>query len=55
MAATVLNTRRAVEVPVYVVRAFVKLRELVGIHRELTSAATPAISSSRCSMRCANS
>ena len=35
MAATVLNTPRAVEVSVYVVRAFVKLRELVGSHREL--------------------
>ena len=35
MAATVLNTLRAVEVSVYVVRAFVKLRELVGSHREL--------------------
>ena len=35
MAATVLNTSRAVEVSVYVVRAFVKLRELVGSHREL--------------------
>jgi ORF6N domain len=35
MAATVLNTPRAVEVSVYVVRAFVKLRELVSSHREL--------------------
>jgi hypothetical protein len=35
MAATVLNTPRAVEVSVYVVRAFVQLRELVGSHREL--------------------
>jgi hypothetical protein len=35
MAATVLNTPRAVEVSVYVVRAFVKLRELVDSHREL--------------------
>ena len=35
MAATVLNTPRAVEVSVYVVRALVKLRELVGSHREL--------------------
>ena len=35
MAATVLNTPRAVEVSVYVVRAFVKLRDLVGSHREL--------------------
>jgi hypothetical protein len=35
MAATVLNTPRAVEVSVYVVRAFVQLRELAGSHREL--------------------
>jgi hypothetical protein len=35
MAATILNSPRAVEVSVYVVRAFVKLRELVGSHREL--------------------
>jgi len=35
MAATVLNTPRAVEVSVYVVRAFVQLRELVSSHREL--------------------
>jgi hypothetical protein len=35
MAATVLNTSRAVEVSVYVVRAFVRLRELVSSHREL--------------------
>jgi hypothetical protein len=36
MAATVLNTPRAVEVSVYVVRAFVRLRELAGSHRELS-------------------
>ena len=35
MAATVLNTPRAVEVSVYVVRAFVRMRELLGSHREL--------------------
>jgi ORF6N domain len=35
MAATVLNAPRAVEASVYVVRAFVRLRELVGSHREL--------------------
>ena len=35
MAATILNNPRAVEVSVYVVRAFVRLRELVGSHREL--------------------
>lgn len=33
MAATVLNTPRAGEVSVYVVRAFVKLRELVSSHQ----------------------
>ena len=36
MATTVLNTPRAVEVSVFVVRAFVKLRELVGSDRELS-------------------
>jgi ORF6N domain-containing protein len=36
MAAGVLNTPRAVEVSVYVVRAFVKLREMVGDHKELS-------------------
>jgi hypothetical protein len=35
MAATVLNSPRAVEVSVYVVRAFVQLRELLGSSREL--------------------
>ena len=35
MAANVLNSPRAVEVGVYVVRAFVKLRELVATHKEL--------------------
>ena len=34
-AATILNSPRAVEVSVYVVRAFVKLRELLGSNREL--------------------
>ena len=32
-----LNTLRAIEVSVYVVRAFVKLRELVSTHRELAA------------------
>lgn len=36
MAATVLKSRRAVEVSVYVVRAFVQLRELVVSNKELT-------------------
>lgn len=37
MAATILNSPRAVEVSVYVVRAFVKLREIVGSHHELAT------------------
>jgi hypothetical protein len=35
MVASVLNSERAVEVSVYVVRAFVKLREMLGTHRKL--------------------
>lgn len=35
MAASVLNTPRAVEVSVFVVRAFVKLRELAMAHKEI--------------------
>src|ERR1700756_947271 len=35
MAATVLNSSRAVEMSVYVMRAFVKLRELLSSNREL--------------------
>ncbi|MFQ6612227.1 MAG: ORF6N domain-containing protein [Fidelibacterota bacterium] len=35
MAASVLNTERAVQVSVFVVRAFVKIRELVATHKEL--------------------
>ena len=35
MAATVLNSLRAVEVSIYVVRAFVQLRELLTGHKEL--------------------
>jgi hypothetical protein len=35
MAASVLNTPRAIEVSVYVVRAFVKLRELLSTHKKL--------------------
>ncbi|MDR2209768.1 MAG: ORF6N domain-containing protein [Azoarcus sp.] len=35
MAATVLNSTRAVEVSIYVVRAFVQLRELLASHRDL--------------------
>ena len=36
MAASVLNTPRAVEVSVYVVRAFIRLRELLYTHAELS-------------------
>jgi len=35
MAASVLNTPRAIDVSVYVIRAFVGLRELVSTHRQL--------------------
>ena len=35
MAAAVLNSPRAIDVSVYVVRAFVKLREVVSSHKEL--------------------
>lgn len=37
MAATVLNSPRAVEVSIYVVRAFVQLRELLTGHKELAT------------------
>ena len=35
MAASVLNTPQAIKVSVYVVRAFVKLREMLSTHKEL--------------------
>jgi len=35
MAATVLNSPRATEVSVYVVRAFVRLRELLASNKDL--------------------
>ncbi len=35
MAASVLNTARAVEVSLYVVRAFVQLREALATHKDL--------------------
>jgi hypothetical protein len=35
MAASVLNSPRAVEMSVYVVRAFVRLREILASNREL--------------------
>jgi hypothetical protein len=37
MAATILNSPRAVEVSVFVVRALVKLRQLAMSHRELAA------------------
>ena len=37
MAASVLNTPRAVEVSLYVVRAFVELREALPTHKELAT------------------
>jgi hypothetical protein len=36
MAATILNSPRAVEMSVHVVRAFVRTRELLASHSELT-------------------
>ncbi len=35
MAASVLNSAKAVEMSVFVVRAFIKLRELLSTHKEL--------------------
>ena len=35
MAASVLNTKQAIEVSLYVVRAFVKLREILSVNKEL--------------------
>ncbi len=37
MAATVLNSSRAVEMSLYVVRAFVQLREVLATHKELAA------------------
>lgn len=37
MAASVLNSPRAVEMSVFVVRAFVRLREMLGNHKELAT------------------
>lgn len=37
MAATVLNSPRAVEVSLYVVRAFVRLREILAQHKDLAA------------------
>lgn len=35
MAASVLNTRRAAQVSIFVVRAFIQLRQMMASHREL--------------------
>jgi hypothetical protein len=35
MAATVLNSRRAVEMSLYIVRAFVRMREVLATHKAL--------------------
>jgi len=35
MVASILNTQRAIQVSVFVVRAFVKLREMLSTHKEL--------------------
>jgi hypothetical protein len=35
MVASVLNTKRAIQVSVFVVRAFVRLREILATHKEL--------------------
>ena len=40
MAAMILNSPRAVDTSVYVVRAFVKLRELLASNRELAAASS---------------
>ena len=37
MAATILNSPKAVEMSVFVVRAFVEVRELLATHRELAA------------------
>ena len=37
MAATILNTSRAIEMSVFVVRAFVQLRELLSTHKRLAA------------------
>lgn len=37
MAATILNSDRAVEMSVFVVRAFVQLREMLSTHKELAA------------------
>lgn len=40
MAATVLNTASAIETSLFIVRAFLKLRETLALHRELSAKLT---------------
>jgi len=37
MAANILNSERAAQVSVYVVRAFIRLREMLATHKELAA------------------
>jgi predicted aldo/keto reductase-like oxidoreductase len=37
MAASILNSQRAVQASIYVVRAFVKLRQMLATHKELAA------------------
>ncbi|WP_303784072.1 ORF6N domain-containing protein [Azovibrio restrictus] len=37
MAATILNSPRAIEMSVFVVRAFVQLREMLSVHKDLAA------------------
>jgi len=41
MAASVLNTQQAVEISVFIVRAFVKLRQTIAAHKELSPKIKP--------------
>jgi hypothetical protein len=36
MAASILNSQRAIDASVYIVRAFIKLREMIASHKDLT-------------------
>ena len=40
MAATILNSEQAVQMSVFVVRAFVRLREMLGTNRKLAGKIT---------------
>ena len=37
MAASVLNSKQAIDASVYIVRAFVKLRKTIAAHKELSN------------------